>query len=80
MTLSVARLSKLPPRQYYYVYLVRKGKIVAPCGIFRITQHRPLTVRLSAPYPLEHGDSWVVTRPGAGGTEPGQTVLRPVNT
>jgi hypothetical protein len=78
MTLTVARLPKLPPRQYYYVYLVRQGKIVAPCGIFRITQHRTLTLKLSAPYPLEHGDSWVVTRPGPGGTEPGQTVLRPI--
>ena len=27
---------------------------------------------------LEPGDSWVVTRPGPGGMEPGQTVLRPV--
>jgi hypothetical protein len=78
MTLSVAGLPKLPPRQYYYVYLVRQGKIVAPCGIFRITRHRPLTLELTAPYPLEHGDSWVVTRPGAGGVEPGQTVLRPL--
>jgi hypothetical protein len=78
MTLSVVGLSKLPPRQYYYVYLVRQGKIVAPCGIFRIARHGALTVKLSAPYPLERGDSWVVTRPGPGGVEPGQTVLRPI--
>jgi hypothetical protein len=78
MTLNVVDLPKLPPRQYYYVYLVRQGKIVAPCGIFRITGHRALTIKLSAPYPLRRGDSWVVTRPGPAGTEPGQTVLRPV--
>jgi len=77
MTLDVVGLPKLPPRQYYYVYLVRQGKVVAPCGIFRITQRRALTLELTAPYPLERGDSWVVTRPGPGGVEPGQTVLRP---
>jgi hypothetical protein len=35
-----------------------------------------VTVTLTSPYTLEKGDSWVVTRPGAGGAEPGQTVLR----
>jgi hypothetical protein len=36
-------------------------------------------VTLNAPYPLQKGDTWVVTRQGAGGVEPGQTVLKPVN-
>jgi hypothetical protein len=79
MTLDVVGLPKLPARQYYYVYLVRQGKAVAPCGIFRITEpDASLVLSLSAPYPLHRGDSWVVTRPGPGGAEPGQTVLRPV--
>ena len=33
---------------------------------------------LTSPYALQKGDTWVVTRPGPGGAEPGQTVLRPV--
>ena len=37
-----------------------------------------VTVTLTSPYALEKGDSWVVTRPGTGSAEPGQTVLRPV--
>jgi hypothetical protein len=35
-------------------------------------------VSLNSPYTLRKGDSWIVTRPGAGGVEPGTTVLRPV--
>jgi hypothetical protein len=34
-------------------------------------------VTLTAPYSLRKGDSWIVTRPGAGGAEPGKTVLKP---
>jgi hypothetical protein len=33
---------------------------------------------LTAPFKLRKGDTWVVTRPGPGGSEPGRTVLRPV--
>jgi hypothetical protein len=36
-----------------------------------------VTVTLTAPYTLRKGDSWVVTRPGNSGAEPGKTVLRP---
>lgn len=80
MTLSVVGLPELPSRAYYEVYVVRHGKILpwARCGIFRVIGPDALVLRLSAPYPLERGDSWVVTRPGPGGKEPGQTVLRPV--
>jgi len=83
MTLSVVGLPKLPPRNYYDVYLFRDGKIQswATCGAFRVGDSDSaggLTVTLTSPYPLEKGDSWVVTRPGRGGVEPGQMVLRPV--
>lgn len=80
MTLNVAGLSKLPPRTYYEVYVVRDGRILGSCGTFRVTGPQPLTVKLNAPYPLEPSDSWVVTRQGVGGIEPGKTVLRPVTT
>ena len=82
MTLSVAGLRKLPPHSYYDVYLVRGGQVEpwGVCGTFRSGgSSRTLTLNFSAPYTLQKGDSWVVTRPGAGGTEPGTTVLRPVS-
>jgi hypothetical protein len=80
MTLSVAGL---PQNNYYEVYLVRGGKIRGSCGMFRVGDSRSsgnVTVSLTSPYQLEQGDSWVVTRPVAGGAEPGPTVLRPTTT
>ncbi len=80
MTLSVAGLPKLPSHTYYEVYLVRDGKPWGSCGTFRVegSSGGAVTVRLTAPYSLRKGDSWVVTRAGHGGVEPGETVLRPV--
>jgi len=80
MTLTAANLPKLPPHTYYEVYLVRHGKPWGSCGMFRVTSANSqgvVRVPLTAPYSLKKGDSWVVTRPGQGGTEPGPTVLRP---
>ena len=83
MTLSVAGLPTLPPHNYYEVYLFRDGKVQpwGTCGTFRVGDSdaaRGLTVTLTSPYPLEKGDTWVVTRPGAGSSEPGPMVLRPI--
>lgn len=81
MTLNVVGLHKLPPHGYYDVYLVRGGQVQpwGICGSFRVnSSSRELTLNFSAPYPLHKGDTWVVTRPGPGGVEPGKTVLRPV--
>ncbi len=82
MTLRVVGLPKLPPHNYYEVYLLRNGKPWGSCGTFRVgdagSSDQEVTVTLTAPYSLHKDDSWVVTRPGAGGAEPGQTVLRPV--
>ena len=82
MTLSVVGLPKLPPHNYYEVYLFRDGKIQTwgKCGAFRVGDSggdSAVTVTLTSPYTLEKGDAWVVTRPEAGGAEPGQTVLEP---
>jgi hypothetical protein len=76
MTLTVVGL---PAQTSYEVYLVRNGKPWGPCGTFRVgtSPANPVTVTLTAPYSLEQGDKWVVTRPGKGGAEPGQTVLQP---
>jgi hypothetical protein len=82
MTLTVVGLKQLPPRTNYEVYLVRNGKPWGACGSFRVggNSQQPVTVTLSAPYTLHKGDTWVVTRPRAGGAEPGRTVLRPTTT
>jgi hypothetical protein len=82
MTLNVVGLRKLPPHSYYDVYLVRDGQVQpwGICGAFRASgSSRVQTLNFSAPYPLQKGDSWVVTRPGPGGSEPGKTVLSPVS-
>jgi hypothetical protein len=78
MTLTEVGLPTLAPHTYYEVYLVRGGKPWGLCGTFRVvgTPEQPVTVSLTAPYTLRKGDSWVVTRPGKGGMEPGATVLR----
>jgi len=85
MTLTVAGLKQLPPHTYYEVYLFRDGKIQTwgKCGAFRIGDSggaSAVSVTLTSPYTLEKGDTWVVTRPAAGGAEPGQTVLSPAPT
>jgi hypothetical protein len=79
MTLTAVGLPPLQEHRYYEVYLVRHGKPWGACGAFRAPDNpqHPVTVTLTAPYTLQKGDSWVVTRPGARGSEPGQTVLRP---
>ena len=80
MTLTAANLPKLPPHTYYEVYLLRHGKPWGSCGMFRVTSTNSqgvVRVPLTAPYSLKKGDSWVVTRPGHNGAEPGPTVLRP---
>jgi hypothetical protein len=80
MKLSVAGLPKLPARTYYEVYLVRGGRPWASCGSFRIADSSPrvVTLTFNAPYSLQKGDSWVVTR-ATFGSEPGKTVLRPIS-
>ena len=78
MQLNVTGLPKMPAHGYYAVFLVRNGKIYAPCGTFVVAGAKHGTsVRLNAPYKLEHGDSWVVTKQMPGNHEPGPIVLRP---
>jgi hypothetical protein len=79
MQLSVTGLPKLPEHGYYEVYLVRNGKPYAQCGVFVVagTSHGT-SVSLNAPYALQHGDSWVVTKRLPGHKDPGVVVMRPV--
>jgi hypothetical protein len=79
MTLAVQGLPKLPAHTYYEVYLVRDGHPWGSCGTFVVSNSsRVLQLSLNAPYKLQKGDTWVVTRQTPG-TEPGQTVMRPVS-
>jgi len=80
MKLSATGLPALPQRGYYEVFLTRNGKIWAPCGSFKVEgPSSGVLVWLNAPYPLQQGDSWVVTRHIAGSPDAGPIVLRPVN-
>ena len=79
MQLAATGLPKLPPHGYYEVFLVRDGKIFAPCGSFIVEGTKyGVSVHLNAPYQLRRGDSWVVTRQQPGQHKPGQVVLQPV--
>ena len=61
MKFSVEGLKRLPKGGYYELYLTKRGRPAATCGIF--TVHGGTTVvRLNAPYPLREYDGWVVTR------------------
>ena len=63
MTLSVSGLPRVNASEYYVVWLVRNGQRFAPCGTFVISKPtRSLTLNLTAPYKLEKGDTWIVTR------------------
>ena len=78
MKLGVTGLPKLPPKGYYTVYLMRKGKPYAPCGAFVVVAaDRGVTVSLNAPYRLQRGDWWAITKQMPGHHKPGPVVLRP---
>lgn len=80
MQLSASGLPKLPPDELYQVYLVREDKLYASCGSFRVTSRaQAISVSLNAPYPLQRGDTWVVTREHVqrDGHEASTVVLRP---
>jgi Anti-sigma-K factor rskA len=75
MRLSATGLPKLGHTSYYEVFLVRNGKIYAPCGSFVSTG--TVDVTLNAPYRLKPNDTWVVTRQERGDRTAGPVVLRP---
>ena len=62
------------------VALTRSGKIFAPCGAFLVHSATAATsVRLNAPYDLQRGDGWVVTKQLPGDRETGPVVLKQLN-
>jgi hypothetical protein len=80
MKISATGLPQLPAHGYYSVYLVRDGKPFAPCGYFIVkASDAGVSVWLNAPYKLQAGDTWVVTKQLPGHHEAGPVVLRPTN-
>jgi hypothetical protein len=81
MTLSATGLPKLGPKDYFEVYLYRDGKIFAPCGSFvaKSGSENAVHVSLNAPYELQRGDTWVVTKHAWDEAGSGTIVLRPTN-
>jgi len=74
MTLNVTGLK---PGATYEVYLVRHGKPWGSCGSFLVNASGGASgLQLNAPYRLEHGDTWIVTRETPTGGQ-GATVLKP---
>jgi hypothetical protein len=65
MILRVTGLPKLPGRDYYELYLTRKGRAVASCGAFK-----------SVTYSFEGFTGWVVTRERPKTPHPGPWVMR----
>lgn len=75
MKLTATGLPKLGGKWYYEVFLVRNGKIFAPCGSF--VSNGTADVTLNAPYRLQPHDTWVVTKQRWGDHRGGTVVLRP---
>ena len=80
MRLSGTGLPKLDRLGYYEVWLVRDGKLFAPCGSFVTNGAKSaIDVTLNAPYRVQPHDSWVVVKHVVG-HEPGAVVLKPTTT
>ena len=78
MKLTATGLPKLGRDGYYEVFLVRNGKIYAPCGSFISKGNtRSIDVTLNAPYDLQPNDTWIVTKQKRGDRKAGTVVLRP---
>jgi hypothetical protein len=74
MILRVEGLPRLAGRQYYELFLTRRGRAVASCGTFNTSAQTE--VRLSVPYQLEGYMGWVVTRERIKAGHPGPWVMR----
>jgi hypothetical protein len=74
LRLEVGGLPKLKQGGYYEMFLTR-GKNVWTCGTFTAGGAGKVKVRLNAPYDLENGDGWIVTKQLPGHSGLGPTVL-----
>jgi hypothetical protein len=74
LRLEVSGLPKLKQGRYYEMFLTR-GKKRWSCGRFAAGGEGKVKVPLNAPYDLEAGDGWIVTKQLLGQSGRGQTVL-----
>jgi hypothetical protein len=61
-------------RDYYELWLTKKGKPVVSCGYFRV-HGKTTRIRLTVPYPVGRFDGWIVTTQPWRTRTPGATVL-----
>jgi hypothetical protein len=79
LELAVSGLRQVPG--YYTLFLVERGGPRRSCGAFHASKSSaPTMVRLSVPYRLSAGDTWIVTQETAAQPELGTTVLRGIQT
>lgn len=77
MTVTATGLPKLGRGWYYMVYLVRAGKIVAPCGWFISSGvNSGVDATLNAPYDLQPHDTWIIAKKFWKAKDHGAVVLR----
>ena len=72
LKVEIHGLARLPKGSYYEMFLTKRGKAIAPCGIFAVAGESS-TVRLTMP-PLKNYDGWIVTRERPG-SRPSTVVL-----
>jgi anti-sigma-K factor RskA len=70
LLVHVNGLPPLPEKQWYELYLTRKGKPAAYCGSFSVNDSGRTTVQFSIPYRLKGFDGWIVTRSGHRANKP----------
>jgi hypothetical protein len=75
MEMQVSGLPKQPMRTAYYeLWLTKDGKVIAPCGTFRV-HSKNTTVRFTVPYNFRNYDGWIVTAQPHDDALPGPVVL-----
>ncbi len=76
MRLDVTNLPVVGKKEFYEVFLTRRGKIVAPCGWFVVRDgHEQTIAYLTAPYDIG-GAGWVITKVRVGHQGNGTVVMR----
>lgn len=62
MLVKVDGLRRLPPDDYYILFMTKKGKPVVPCGTFRVRSSKPTTLHFTVAYDPGDFDGLQLTR------------------
>jgi hypothetical protein len=60
LELDVSGLPRLPPADYYVLWLAKDGEYAATCGTFSVGEGET-SVRMTVSYRLREYDAWVIT-------------------